>query len=191
MNQKIIDDLKALVEGESAYAMDMKFSGLFAKLTGRPETSVLINVRELYSELLSKKSGRGKWESATREACGLILDWYLKASEQPTDDMISLVENHSRQYVWAVLLGKQRFQWTGKRIRTKVADANDVDGRGMVQIPIGWSATVGDSNGGDPPHYAVLWDHDPDYSEASGNMGWCLWTAEELERDAELIEGGI
>lgn len=73
---------------------------------------------------------------------------------------------------------------TGKKIRTKVTDCNEVE-RGEVQIPIGHTAVIGhllDVDEGEEM-YAVLWDNN-----AEGlNMGWCLWSRSELFADAEFI----
>jgi hypothetical protein len=64
-------------------------------------------------------------------------------------------------------------------MRTRVTDANDVE-RGTVGIPIGWHATIGEYADG---HYTVMWDADPD----GRDMVHCLWTREEILRDAVLV----
>ena len=77
---------------------------------------------------------------------------------------------------------KEPSPFVGRRMRTKVPDSNCID-EGEVQIPVGWLATIGEMHDG---HYEVRWDDGP-----NGNMGWCLWTAEEILRDATLLgEGG-
>ena len=69
----------------------------------------------------------------------------------------------------------------GRRMRTNVADSNCVD-EGEVQIPVGWLATIGEPINGE--NFPINWDDGP----GGENMGWCLWTEEEIRRDADLLE---
>lgn len=71
---------------------------------------------------------------------------------------------------------------TGARIRTRVKDSNEVE-RGLVEIPVGWLATVREFCP-DSGHYTVVWDNDAE----GRDMGWCLWTEEEIRRDAEEVK---
>ena len=83
--------------------------------------------------------------------------------------------------------------WTGKRIRTKIEDFNDVSnlhddecpGGGCqgcvdetVRIPPGWLGTVREVSHRDDEeqqvYYSVLWDDDPAHPGGHGNMGWCI-----------------
>ena len=69
----------------------------------------------------------------------------------------------------------------GRRMRTRVTDSNDATD-GTVQIPVGWLATIGEPIDGE--HFPVKWDDGP----GGLDMGWCLWTEEEIRRDADLLE---
>jgi hypothetical protein len=71
----------------------------------------------------------------------------------------------------------------GRRLQTKVPDANEVE-RGLVKIPIGWLGTIESFDGG---HYTVAWDDDAE----GHDMGWCRWTAAEIEADAILLAAPI
>ena len=74
----------------------------------------------------------------------------------------------------------------GLRMQTKVIDANEVDDRGEVVIPIGHTATIGECVHIDKDHgpmYAILWDDD----EQGQSMGWCIWSIPEILRDARFI----
>ena len=54
-----------------------------------------------------------------------------------------------------------------------------------MQVPIGWTGTL-DRYEADNC-FAVLWDDDTAAPGGKGNMGWCIWTVEELLRDAEVL----
>lgn len=71
---------------------------------------------------------------------------------------------------------------TGTRIRTKVEDCNEVE-RGEVTIPIGHTGVIG-AQLLDSDEYVMDWD------DMEGlEMGWTIWTSEQILRDAVTLEG--
>jgi len=102
--------IERLHETTSNYGIDFDFARMFAALTGRSETSVLSNIRELtahYERTGQHISKRKRYELCLRQACQSIWDWFTAGERQEyrTDDVISFVESHCQQCVWAVLLG--------------------------------------------------------------------------------------
>jgi hypothetical protein len=81
--------------------------------------------------------------------------------------------------------------WIGRRIVTLVPDYNDVESRGVVDVPIGWTATVAHIVFFDDgePMYAVVWDDDYTAPGLPGNMGWTVWSASELRDQATRTDG--
>lgn len=103
-----VESLKDLLARHGDY-LDIRFSYLFAQLTGRPETEVLSNVRSLATllEITSKpERGHTKYKVGLQSACESILDWYSRANEYPLDHPLDFIATHNQQCVWAVLVGK-------------------------------------------------------------------------------------
>lgn len=108
MTTTTVDQVQAMLARHPDY-LDVRFSYEFARLTGRPETEVLRNVRSLALlkelEISTRVSNKGA-KIAMGLACGAILGWYIRANEYNTDNLIEFVSCHPQQCVWAVLLGK-------------------------------------------------------------------------------------
>ncbi len=104
------DDIKTILQSEHSYALDMKFAKAFAELTGRPETSVLHQIRSLTSRREAEMTGRNKYEMATRSALESIWAWYTDADhfrEMSTSVALDMLESHDPSCIWAVMLGQQ------------------------------------------------------------------------------------
>jgi hypothetical protein len=80
--------------------------------------------------------------------------------------------------------------WIGRQTRTQVDDSGEVEGRGMVKIPIGWRGRVDHITHFEDgePMFAVVWEDDPNAPGGAGNMGSTVWSASELAREAEVID---
>ncbi len=111
MSHEIIAKIEELFHKESNYALDIYFGKYFAELTGRPETSVLHQIRSLQATRETDLSGKGKYERALRSACESIWDWYNKADSYRavgTAVALDMLETHDPVCLWAVMLGQIR-----------------------------------------------------------------------------------
>ncbi len=103
--------MKRLAEPH-AYNLDGEFASLFARLTGRPETHVLSQVRELTAMRLEDFRGRDRHARAVRSAVDSIWSAYNEATDTgnllaDTDATLLFLETHDPAITWAVLLGQQ------------------------------------------------------------------------------------
>lgn len=108
-NTEVCMEINELLAQESNYAMEYKFSSAFSRLTGRPETGVLTQIRGLAKRNEADMSGRGKYERSLRSAIESIWHWYETSSDyalMSTDVAINMIESHDPACVWAVMLGQ-------------------------------------------------------------------------------------